>query len=72
MNVLISLALAALAVFVAIQNPGVIRLLFGPFEISASAGIVLIACFGLGMLVGISTSIPAGWREFRARRAAKA
>ncbi|MEZ4701624.1 MAG: LapA family protein [Rhodothermales bacterium] len=68
MNVLISLVLAGLAVYVAIQNPGVVKLLLGPFEITASAGIILIACFALGMLVGMSTSIPSGWRAYRMRR----
>jgi hypothetical protein len=72
MNIFISLALAAMAVYVATQNPGLIQLLLGPFEITASAGIILIACFAMGMLVGMGTSIPSGWRAYRMGRLEKA
>ena len=68
MNVFFSILLAALAVFVAINNQEQVRLLFGPFEITTSEGVMLIVCFAVGVLVGVATSIPAGYRAYRYRK----
>lgn len=68
-GLILSLLLAILAVLFAVQNPQPmeVHLLF--FETQGSTALVLILTFGLGVVVGLLSSLPG---RLRARRELKA
>ncbi len=57
-TLIVSLVLAVLAVLFALQNPDLMRVNFGPFEVEGSTALVLILTFALGALVGILAMVP--------------
>ncbi len=57
-TLIVSLLLAVLAVLFALQNPDLMRVNFGPFEVEGSTALVLILTFALGALVGILAMVP--------------
>jgi uncharacterized integral membrane protein len=64
-NLWIALGVAAIAIVFALQNPGIITLEFGPWEISGSTTLMLLATFAVGILVGTLTMLPGRWRQHR-------
>lgn len=67
-NLWIALGVAAIAIVFALQNPGIITLKFGPWQLAGSTTLVLLATFAVGILVGTLTMLPGRWRKHRETR----
>lgn len=62
---IISLIIAVAAVIFAIQNPGTIELVLGPYTMLVSTALVIIVTFGAGLLVGMLAGLPGRMRSRR-------
>lgn len=62
--VVLVILLGLVAVF-AIQNPGIVTVSFFNYSGSTSILVVIVASFGVGVLVGILPGIPAAFRRKR-------
>jgi uncharacterized integral membrane protein len=71
-SMIIAVTLSILAVFFANYNRAIVQVnLFGP-SVSGTLGIVIVVALGVGVLLGIATSMPLvigrSWELLRARR----
>ena len=57
-TLIISLLISLLAVIFALQNPEIIPIEFGPFDVEGSTALVLLITFALGVFVGILFMLP--------------
>lgn len=55
---ILSLALAILAVVFALQNPANIDVELGPFDLHGSTALILMVTFCIGVVVGILAAVP--------------
>ena len=65
---ILSLIIAVAAVVFAIQNPGTVELVLGPYPVTTSKALVIILTFGAGVLVGMLAGLPGRIRHRRRLR----